>query len=145
MMIIGMCEVGRGRFWLDFQGRVQISTNINRNKKDQVLDITLYCFTKEATIENHILVNFQCTPEPRSLYWSLLFNDPERILWLICGSRNTISVCYQGALTQFNQNARFLFQNVQSIQPNDCFTKSTLTFYGKYLRVVEADPGQCNQ
>ncbi|CAL6101522.1 Conserved_hypothetical protein [Hexamita inflata] len=62
----------------------------------------------------------------------------------IGGTRNTIYVRYQGALTQFDQNTRFLFQNVQSVQPNDCFAKSTLTFYDKYLR-VEAGPGLCNQ
>ncbi|CAL5979399.1 Conserved_hypothetical protein [Hexamita inflata] len=60
------------------------------------------------------------------------------------GTRNTINVRYQGGVQIFQQNVRFLFSNVQSAQPQDCFTKTTLTFYDKYLR-VEADPGLCNQ
>ncbi|CAL5980261.1 Conserved_hypothetical protein [Hexamita inflata] len=60
------------------------------------------------------------------------------------GTRNTINVRYQGGVQVFQQNVRFLFSNVQSAQPQDCFTKTTLTFYDKYLR-VEADPGLCTQ
>ncbi|CAL5981499.1 Conserved_hypothetical protein [Hexamita inflata] len=89
---------------------------------------------------------FVCASRPDTavcigLSQTLIQNE---FLNFIGGSKNTISVRYQGAPTLFNQNVKFLFTSIQSSQPQDCFASSTLTFYDKYLRVL-ADPGACTQ
>ncbi|CAL6106863.1 Conserved_hypothetical protein [Hexamita inflata] len=60
------------------------------------------------------------------------------------GSRNKINVRYQGQVTQFDQNIKFLFTTIESAQTQDCFSSPVMTFYDKYLR-VEADSGPCTK